>query len=146
MVLPLLERLGDKAYKETHQRNLVISALERKHHPSAWDIYHYLRQNRKPVALATVYRTLNLLSHLGLVTKLELCERLTRYELADRDKERGNHHHHLVCLRCGKVIDFKPGFSLKIDRLNRGVSSHYRFKVTNHELTIFGYCQKCQAH
>ncbi len=144
MVLPLLEQLGDKGYKGTHQRGLIIKALESgRQHATAYELYQYLRQRGERVGLCTIYRTLELLCTLGWVTKLELCERPTRYELTDRDKER-DHHHHLVCLRCGKAIDFKPGFLLEIDRLSQELSSRHRFKVASHELTLFGYCQKCQ--
>ena len=145
MPLPLLELLGDKGYKGTHQRELIINALERgRQHPTAYELYQYLRQRGERIGLCTIYRTLELLATLGWVAKLELCRRPARYELNARDKKGDSHHHHLVCSRCGKVVDFKPGLSLRIERLSRELFSSHRFKVTNHELTIFGYCRQCQ--
>ncbi len=120
----------------TPQRRLIASILqEQDGHLSADEIYLLARQRRASVSLATVYRTLGRLKESGLVRELRLTGDRCHYEI---DKA----HQHMVCLLCGKVIEFVcPGYR---DALNEPANQH-GFQITSARVKLLGYCADCQA-
>ena len=98
------------------------------------------------IGLTTIYRTLELLVQMGLVFKFDFGDRRARYELAEGPKGI-RQHHHLVCTKCGRVIDYtdlideaKKFLSQTMKALNK----KYNFKITNHLIQFYGLCDKCQ--
>jgi Fur family ferric uptake transcriptional regulator len=131
--LDILQGLG---YRLTPQRIMVLSAIESSEgHISAEEIYSQVRVKYPYANISTIYRTLELLKNLGLVTQTDLGEGIVRYH----SQEKG-HHHHLVCKSCGRVEDLPESalFPLR-DSLLRD----YHFKAELRHLAIFGYCQSC---
>jgi Fur family ferric uptake transcriptional regulator len=97
-----------------------------------------LRRGGHRVGLATVYRTLELLADLKLVGRLEVGQGIARYEVL---LPGGEHHHHLVCDQCGRVIPFDDDeLEETIARLTRKV----RFQVAEHDVVLHGACRSCR--
>lgn len=95
-------------------------------------------QGQRPVARASVYRVLELLQDHDLVNRLDLGDGVARYEPVD---PAGEHHHHMVCDRCGQLVPFHdPALERSISRL----SARLGFRTTDHEVTLHGDCPDCQ--
>jgi len=124
-----LERLSQAGCRPTPQRRAVLEALAESDHPTAEELYRSLRSKR--VGMATVYRTLRLLGHLGLVRQVRVRDGRVRYELV------GESHCHFVCLSCGRVFDADSG------EVGAGGFRRKGFVVADSELCLFGYCAWC---
>ena len=120
-------KIRGRGYKATPQRLAVLGALAAEQHQSLGEI----RARCPEVGLVTIYRTLDLLSELGAVRRLDLGDG-PRYELAE------DHHHHLICESCGGVSEFER-CPLDLRRL-RGVD----FEISSHTLEIYGRCADCR--
>jgi Fur family ferric uptake transcriptional regulator len=90
------------------------------------------------VGIASVYRTLDLLHGLGLVTRIDTGDGIARFEPAHPD---GEHHHHLVCDRCGTVEAFEDE---ALERAIHAVADRIDFKVTGHDVALRGACRACR--
>ncbi len=122
----------------TSQRELVAEVLfESAGHLSADDIERLLRERGAHVGKATVYRTLDLLAQSGMITQRDFGEGFRRYERAPGRQ----HHEHLICLRCGKVIEF---VNERLERMKALIAEEYGFRHHHHRLEIFGTCPECQ--
>ena len=130
------EILRENGHRLTPQRMLVIEALHNAdRHISAEELYKQLR-NRYPYAnISTVYRTLELLKELNLVTEADLGEGRVRYHVAEK-----GHHHHLVCRSCGKIIDLEESL---IHPLEDTLLQKYGFDADLRHLAISGECRAC---
>ncbi len=95
-----------------------------------------VRQEHPGIGLVTIYRTLEVLSQLGLI-----CRVYTQGEQSYLLRRPLEHHHHLVCSSCGKVIDFTH---CNLSELERKLSEETGFKVEGHLLEVMGLCKKCQ--
>jgi len=105
---------------------------------TATEIEEDLRRRGHRVGLATVYRTLELLADMKLVGRLEVGQGIARYEALVPG---GDHHHHLVCDHCGRVIPFDDDdLEVTIERLTRKV----RFQVAEHDVVLHGACRSCR--
>ncbi len=131
------EVLRKKGYRLTPQRVLVIEALHHADgHISAEEIYQELH-NRYPYAnISTVYRTLELLKKLNLVTETDFGEGRVRYHVAEK-----GHHHHLVCRSCGKIVDLKES---ALYSLRETLLRDYSFEADLRHLAIPGRCESCR--
>jgi Fur family ferric uptake transcriptional regulator len=128
-------------------REMILDILSRfPGHPSADEIFFMVKQMYPQIGLATVYRTLELLSNMGLVHKLDFGEGKARYELAQGPETKG-HHHHLICIRCHKVIDYEEISENEKELLKEAEESlekKYGFKITDHMIQFYGICKDCQ--
>lgn len=123
----------------TPQRRLVLGLLrERGGHLGADEIYRLARQHHPRISLSTVYRALDMFEELGLVRVLHLEGEHHRYEIAGRREE----HHHLVCLGCGRVIDFECSHCAET---HQGLAEHHDFEITGSQVQLLGYCTECRA-
>lgn len=132
------EALREQGYRMTPQRQLILAALqESDDHISAEDIHSRVRARYPQVNISTVYRTLELLKGLGLVTETDLGSGRFRYHTAEK-----GHHHHLICVRCGTTIETteSPFLTLK-----RTLLKEYGFQANISHLAIFGRCSKCRG-
>jgi Fur family ferric uptake transcriptional regulator len=131
------QTLKEKGYRLTPQRIMVLDALHSvDSHISAEEIYAKVKAKYPYANISTVYRTLELLKELGLVTEIDLDDGRVRYHLAEK-----GHHHHLVCSKCGSVIDLPESSLLK---LTQALARDYQFQADLRHLAIFGLCAKCQ--
>jgi Fur family ferric uptake transcriptional regulator len=137
----LKETLKTKGYKLTPQRRAILDVVieSQGEHLSTEEIYDIVRNGCPDIGLATVYRTLQLLSDMSILSKLNLDDGLTRYELnVDEDS---HHHHHLICTECGKVSEVVDDL---LEPLEVQIENDYGFKVQDHKLKFFGICKDCQ--
>lgn len=129
-------KLSELGYRLTPQRMMILSAIENSDdHISAEEIYTQVVAKYSNVNISTVYRTLELLKRLGLVTETDLGEGRVRYHPADK-----GHHHHLVCKECGAIIDLDESVMAPVkDTLLR----EYKFIADLGHLAILGRCVNC---
>lgn len=123
----VIGKLRGRGYKATPQRLAVLRALAAEQHQSMQEV----RGRCSGVGLVTIYRTLDLLSEIGAVRRLDLGDG-PRYELAE------DHHHHLICECCGAVSEFER---CPLDlRSLKGMD----FEIGSHTLEIYGRCADCR--
>jgi Fur family ferric uptake transcriptional regulator len=121
----------------TKPRKLIFQALSDFSKPTtAKEIYFYLQNKKINVDLTSVYRTLSLLTKMGIINEIEFGDGKKRYEKV----ENNTHHHHLICESCQSVEDI----ILKETSLLKEVKKQSSFKVTKHSLEFFGLCRNCQ--
>ncbi len=133
----MVNRLSQLGYRLTPQRAMIVSAIEKSDdHISAEEIYAQIVAKYPQVNISTVYRTLELLEQLGLVTETDLGGGRVRYHPVDK-----GHHHHLVCQECGAVIDLDDSL---LASLKGTLLRQYKFVADLRHLAIFGRCAKCR--
>ncbi len=129
-------QLAKQGYRLTPQRLMILSAIEHsQNHISAEEIYAQVASKYPNVNISTVYRTLELLTQLGLVTETDLGEDRVRYHPADK-----GHHHHLICRECGAIIDLDE---LLLAPIKSALLQKYQFTADLKHLAITGRCLKC---
>ncbi len=132
----IISKLSELGYRLTPQRMMILSAIENSdNHISADEIYAQVLAKYPHVNISTVYRTLELLKGLGLVTETDLGGGRVRYHPADK-----GHHHHLVCRECGAIIDLDESV---LSNLRNAVLQEYKFDADLRHLAIFGRCINC---
>lgn len=126
-------------HRVTPERFAVLDAvLQTQGHFDAEALYYRMSTGGGlKVSRATVYNTLDLLQDCGLVSKYRFAENTSRYEKAFGRP----HHHHMICLECGDIIEF---ISDKLEQIQRDVCSDKDFKAQSTTLQIFGSCSKCR--
>jgi len=124
--------------KVTVPRVKILQILENtaKRHLSAEDVYKALLEAGEDVGLATVYRVLTQFETADLVTRHHFEGEHSVFELNE-----GEHHDHLVCVKCGAVEEFVDEV---IEERQNAIALKMGFEITDHSLNIFGICQKCQ--
>ncbi len=114
----------------------AISSLKRSHF-SVEDILNYLRRKKSDVSRASVYRTIKLFLKKGFLRPTDLGRDSCVYEFTFNK----NHHDHLYCIRCGKIIEFKEQ---AIEEQQLKVCKKFGFKPLSHGLRISGLCKECK--
>jgi Fur family ferric uptake transcriptional regulator len=139
----LKKKLQERQHKMTPQRQIVLQIFldHPGEHLSAEDVHGLLRDSRAEIGLATVYRSLELLSTLGILQKMEFGDGCSRYEVNTSDPK-AHHHHHLICTKCNKVIEFEEDL---LDDLEQDICNKSGFKILDHQVKFFGICKECQA-
>lgn len=132
----IADLLGKQGYRLTPQRLMVVSAIENSDdHISAEEIYSQVVARYPNVNISTVYRTLELLKRLSLVTETDLEGGRVRYHPADK-----GHHHHLVCQECGAIIDLDESL---LEPLQDALLREHNFIADLRHLAIHGRCVRC---
>ncbi|WP_040427904.1 transcriptional repressor [Acetivibrio cellulolyticus] len=127
----------------TPQRKAILEILYncRGHHLEIENIYQLLSvdlDKKHKVGLATVYRTMDTLEKVGLVSKLSMEDSPSRYELAFPEE---TNHHHLICLKCGRVQELDDVLTEEFKKI---VLESKNFMMTERPIKIFGYCSECR--
>lgn len=135
------QKLYENNSKLTPQRKMILQTFldHQDQHLSAEDVHQIVRPAAPELGVATVYRTLELLSDLKVLKKMEFGDGRSRYELQKEDEP--HHHHHLICLSCGKVREFEDDL---LETLETVIAKKSNFKIVDHELKFYGYCSECQ--
>lgn len=132
----IIGKLSEQGYRLTPQRMMVLLAIENSdNHISADEIYAQVVAKYPHVNISTVYRTLELLKRLGLVTETDLGGGRVRYHPTEK-----GHHHHLVCQECGAIIDLDESL---LSPLKDTLLREYTFDADLRHLGIFGRCSQC---
>lgn len=132
------QQLKDAGLKITAPRLKILHILEQasQHHLSAEDIYKTLVHTGEDVGLATVYRVLAQFEAAGLIHRHNFEGGHAVYELSQ-----GDHHDHLVCVKCGLVEEF---IDEVIEKRQQMIAEKAHFKMTDHALHIYGICSDCK--
>lgn len=124
--------------RRTQQRDLILEIfLSTEEHLTSEDLHGLVHKKDPTVGLTTVYRTLKLLTEAGLAREVRFGDNKTYYE----HHYNHDHHDHMICTECGKVIEF---FSQAIEELQDQMASNFDFKPTHHSLRMWGVCSDCQ--
>lgn len=120
-------------FKMTPQRAAILKYLENnKAHPSAWDIYHAVAKTFPTMSLATVYNTLKVLRDSGSLRELSIDADKSRFDPDTAD------HHHMICVRCRKIIDIQKSFRLEVPDEER-----QDFEILGSHVDFYGLCPVC---
>ena len=131
--------LRKNGYRLTPQRHAVLKTIAGSHdHQTPAEIFERVRQDYPAIGLATVYRIINLLVDLKLICRMNTGGDSQSY-LMRRPME---HHHHLVCSQCGRVVDFT---NCDLSSLERQLSLNTGFNIEGHLLEVYGRCPDCSA-
>lgn len=135
------QELQSNSLRLTGQRKLIYGVLSenKDRHLTVEEIHSILIRKGSGISVATVYRTLALLEEHRLAGRLCLNDGCVRYQLLDPLEK--HEHHHLVCERCGKVIDF---MSDMMDVIENQALCEYGFQVKNHRVKLYGICKECR--
>lgn len=126
----LEQRCAEAGLKMTGQRKIVLKVLgEAEDHPSVEDVYERAKELDASISIATVYRTLNLLDELNLVIRHEFQEGYSRYEL------NWDHHHHLIDVDTGEVIEFQDD---DLEELKERIARNLGYDLVDHRLELYG--------
>ncbi|MDP3705569.1 MAG: ferric iron uptake transcriptional regulator [Legionellaceae bacterium] len=131
------KQLKNVGLKITMPRLKVLQILEQAsdHHLSAEDVYKALSEMGEDVSLATVYRVLTQFETAGLIHRHNFEGGYSVFELSQ-----GEHHDHLVCVKCGRVEEFLDDI---IEQRQHLIAERAGFKMTDHALNIYGVCSNC---
>ncbi len=132
------DELKGVGLKVTLPRMKILDLLEKseKIHVSAEDVYRRLLDMGEDIGLATVYRVLTQFEGAGLVKRHHFDTGHSVFEL-----ERGDHHDHLLCIKCGQVEEFVDDM---IEKHQKSIAKQRGFAITDHSLVIYGICKRCQ--
>ena len=130
-----IQRLG---LRRTTQRDLIMEIfLRTEEHLTIEDLLWLVHKTDPSVGHTTVYRTLKLLTEAGLAREVRFGDNKTYYE----HHYNHEHHDHMICTECGKVIEF---FSAEIESMQDKAADSFGFKPTHHSLRLWGICAECQ--
>lgn len=133
--------LHQHGYKLTPQREAIIRVLmNEKDHLSAEEIYSCVKQEHANIGLATVYRTLEMMTEMKIVDKVQFEDQMVRYEW--RRHHLSHAHHHLYCKECGDIIEIEDDLIGMIAPL---IQEKYGFKVDDLPLSFYGDCKNCHS-
>ena len=134
----LEEYISENNLKITKQRRSVLKTfLECKNHVSVEELYNTVLKTEPKIGLATVYRTLALLTKSGLALEMDFGDGQKRYESSYRSV----HHDHMICTECVKILEFNHPL---IEKYQEEVAKQKNFKITSHKLDLFGLCKDCK--
>jgi Fur family ferric uptake transcriptional regulator len=126
----LEQKCAQAGLKMTGQRRIILEVLGTAHdHPSVEDVYDRAKKIDSSISIATVYRTLSLLDELDLVTRHEFQEGYSRYEV------NWDHHHHLVDLETGQVIEFQ---NEELEKMKVKIAKDLGYDLVDHRLELYG--------
>ncbi|HKK50225.1 MAG TPA: transcriptional repressor [Myxococcota bacterium] len=132
----LADYLEKNNLKHTKQRELILTTfLEAKGHVTSDDLFQTVREQNPTIGYTTVYRTMKLLSEAGLATERHFDDGITRYELEHE------HHDHLVCEKCGKIIEFECE---AIETAQNEIAREHGFQILRHRHELYGNCRDCR--
>jgi Fur family ferric uptake transcriptional regulator len=122
--------------KHTRQREAILAAfLEAPGHITSEEIFEKVRRSHPDIGFTTVYRTMKLLCEAGLADERHFDDGITRYEIPHE------HHDHLICTRCGKIIEFECRM---IESAQDEIAARYGFDLLRHRHELYGHCAECQ--
>ena len=134
----LARYLEEHNLKHTKQRDLILDAfLRTQGHVTSEELYQLVREENPSIGYTTVYRTMKLLAEAGLAQERHFDDGVTRYEM-----ETNEHHDHLVCLGCGRIIEFECE---EIETAQADIAKQHGFELLRHRHELYGHCADCVA-
>jgi Fur family ferric uptake transcriptional regulator len=130
----------------TGPREAIMQLLSQTtQHLSAKEIYASIHKLYPGIGLTTVYRTLDLLTRMGLIHKFSFGDGYNRYEFISDKKKK--HHHHLICMNCGKIFDYSEFVEEElalVEKTEERLAKKYNFKIEEHNIEFLGLCKDCK--
>jgi Fe2+/Zn2+ uptake regulation proteins len=128
-----------KETRNTRQKRLILDCIKNSgRHMNVEEIYGLIKKHDEKISIATVYRNLRMLEQQGVVKKLYMAEDSPSfYELCGSDEHT---HHHLVCSRCGAIIDFEEDL---LESLEKTIEEKKGFVIKDHRVVFYGICGAC---
>lgn len=134
---PYLQRLRKAGYKLTQARMTVLGVLEAEHgHITSSDILDKVEEVNSSIGRASVFRTLDLFTQLGIIRPTYIDTSLTPTYVMMH----GGHHHHVICTNCNRVIEFD---NCGLEALTRTLEEKLNVKISGHLLEFYGLCASC---
>ncbi len=131
----LKQTLSEKGVRQTKKRDLILETfLEMGGHRTIDELWNEVKKKDSNIGYVTVYRTLRLLKECGLAHQWQFGDGFSRFEQA------ADHHDHLICMKCGKIIEFEDE---EIESLQEKIIEAHHFKMVSHLHEIYGYCSQC---
>ena len=132
----LARYLEEHGLKHTKQRDAILEIfLDAEGHVTSEALYQSVRDQHPNIGFTTVYRTMKLLCDAGLANERHFDDGITRYEIEHE------HHDHLVCTKCGKIIEFECQM---IESTQMEIADRYEFRVLRHRHELYGHCSDCR--
>ncbi len=133
-----LKHIQKKGLKRTAQRDLILEVfLRTEGHLSGDDLHRLVREKDPTVGQTTVYRTLRLLTDAGLAREVRFGDGRAHYE----HNYKHQHHDHMICSECGKIIEF---YSPELEAIQDAMAAKHKFQLTSHLLRMIGICAQCR--
>ena len=133
-----LQHIQKQGLKRTAQRDLILDVfLRTEGHVSGEDLYRLVQQQDPTVGQTTVYRTLRLLTEAGLAREVRFGDGRAHYE----HNYKHEHHDHMICKDCGKIIEF---YSPELEAIQDAMAAKHKFELTSHLLRMIGVCADCR--
>jgi Fur family ferric uptake transcriptional regulator len=131
--------MSKKGLNTTIQRRAIAAAFfDFPGHHTLEEFYQHVAAQDASIGQTTVYRTLKLLCDAGLAVESHFSDGIARYEVA----RPGNHHDHLICLSCGKIMEI---FDQRIEKLQRELAEQRGFVLSGHAHNLYGQCADCRS-
>ncbi len=132
-----LERyLEEHQLKHTKQRDAILDVfLGVTGHISSDELYRRVKSHHPHIGFTTVYRTMKIFCEAGLAVERAFEDGVTRYEIPHE------HHDHLVCVRCGRIVEFECSM---IESAQDRIAKEYGFRLLRHRHELYGHCSDCQ--
>lgn len=137
----IIKQLRKKGYRITPQREKILKLfydLPEGTHLSAEELLEMLIKSDVKISMATLYRTLKLLTSRGLLRELDFAEDHKHYELF---RGKSSYHHHIICVNCNKTIEVQDK---SLYELGERLAEEHNFKLTDVQFKLFGICETCQ--
>ena len=132
--------IAEHGLKSSRQRDLIAQVFfDSDGHLNVEELLERVRVQDPRVGQATVYRTMKLLTQVGLAQPHRFGDGHTRYEPAAPDED--EHHDHLICTACGSIVEFVDS---RIEALQDKVAAEHGFEVEHHRMELYGICKKCR--
>jgi len=129
--------LKEKGVRQTRKREIILETFFKSAgHLTIEDLLERVKKQDSKIGYVTVYRMLKLLKENGLAHQWQFGDGHSRFE-----KATDHHHDHLICMKCGKIIEFEED---QIEKLQEKVAKAHQFKVISHIHEMYGYCSRCQ--
>ena len=130
--------LRNNGMLRSKQREKILDIfLKTEKHPTIDDLYNLVKKKDPKIGLATVYRTMEVIYDAGLARKVGFGDGIKHYE----HKYKHQHHYHLVCLKCSKVIEVT---SNRLEETQRQLAKKHDFTITRATMRLFGICKTCK--
>jgi Fur family ferric uptake transcriptional regulator len=132
----LASYLEDHNLKHTKQREAILEVfLEVEGHITGEELHRRVRRKFPQIGYTTVYRTMKLLCEAGLASERHFDDGVTRFEIQHE------HHDHLVCVRCGKIVEFECSM---IESAQERIVKAHGFRLLRHRHELYGHCPSCR--
>jgi Fur family ferric uptake transcriptional regulator len=127
--------VSQNGLKFTRQRELIAEVIfQAGGHLTVEDLLEHVREQDPQISLATVYRTMKLLTECGLADAHRFGDRHVRYEPSEGEDE---HHDHIICTDCGKIVEF---YNDDLETLQEQIAEGHGFRLTEHRMELYGQC------